>query len=622
MAYYDTSSTRYDWDFEVKIGNPTASKPTTYPCTFIFYFYMVQSSWYKNIAWNVSFNLGGTTKTFHTTKHTAKIDLAAKTKYKMGEWTEEMDLFGYRFNASTITAKCSFTCDSPNGTPAKSKQQESKTVSIPANAKKITAASVSLQDNGNNTATITLTQGAGTAPNTVASTWCKYKFNNSSEQTISTTQTIAIPEGGTKLEVIEVATQGKLGDIAYGEKKSVNVQYYSKPQPPIDLTILPNNNNTVSITAIRGNDGINNKSTGLEIFYTIDGSKPTSESEKYTGSFSIGNDVVVYAMARTVGTYTGNNNEYYYSQPIYAFTGVTARSNPGHPTNLQIVNNANNTFYIQCQVGKDGLNNTATGVAIYYTTDGSTPSIGSSKLLTLRGSSDDIVKSSDIAIDINNVTDDLILNVKAMARTIGSISGYLYSQNNPSVDCSVEYYKRAVLDTPNIIYDNKLTKKSMLRVKHSATVYSFTRFTAYTLDLFWKDLLIGSKYYKLSNKANGNKDGKVYSQEDSIDLASYNGTSINNNGETIVVTMNKDDPIKVGIRYSILPIKNDSEVNPDYSLGGDALSDEYIIQSSGIMRVNQNNNWYEGQVWVNVGGVWKEATDVFVNVGNIWKESV
>ena len=135
-------------------------------------------------------------------------------------------------------------------------------------------------------------------------------------------------------------------------------------------------------------------------------------------------------------------------------------------------------------------------------------------------------------------------------------------------------------------------------------------------------MLIGSKYYELSDEANGNKDGKVYSQEDSIDLASYNGTSINNNGETIVVTMNKDDPIKVGIRYSILPIKNDSEVNPDYSLGGDALSDEYIIQSSGIMRVNQNNNWYEGQVWVNVGDVWKEATDVFVNVDNIWKESI
>ena len=40
------------------------------------------------------------------------------------------------------------------------------------------------------------------------------------------------------------------------------------------------------------------------------------------------------------------------------------------------------------------------------------------------------------------------------------------------------------------------------------------------------------------------------------------------------------------------------------------------------MRVHVNDNWYEGQVWINVNGVWKEATDVFVKQENIWKESV
>lgn len=40
------------------------------------------------------------------------------------------------------------------------------------------------------------------------------------------------------------------------------------------------------------------------------------------------------------------------------------------------------------------------------------------------------------------------------------------------------------------------------------------------------------------------------------------------------------------------------------------------------MRVKQNDSWYEGQVWVNVDGIWREATDVLLNVDGSWKESV
>jgi hypothetical protein len=40
------------------------------------------------------------------------------------------------------------------------------------------------------------------------------------------------------------------------------------------------------------------------------------------------------------------------------------------------------------------------------------------------------------------------------------------------------------------------------------------------------------------------------------------------------------------------------------------------------MRVNIDQHWCEGQVWVNINGVWKEAADVFVNYDNQWLESV
>jgi hypothetical protein len=63
-------------------------------------------------------------------------------------------------------------------------------------------------------------------------------------------------------------------------------------------------------------------------------------------------------------------------------------------------------------------------------------------------------------------------------------------------------------------------------------------------------------------------------------------------------------------------------VNEEYPLGGNVFSTECIIQSNGVMRVNVGGTWHEGQVWINVNGDWKEATDVFVNVDGKWKESV
>ena len=51
-------------------------------------------------------------------------------------------------------------------------------------------------------------------------------------------------------------------------------------------------------------------------------------------------------------------------------------------------------------------------------------------------------------------------------------------------------------------------------------------------------------------------------------------------------------------------------------------SSEYTIENAGVMQVNVNGAWKEGQVFVNVDGAWKEAESVYTNVNGSWKESI
>ena len=82
--------------------------------------------------------------------------------------------------------------------------------------------------------------------------------------------------------------------------------------------------------------------------------------------------------------------------------------------------------------------------------------------------------------------------------------------------------------------------------------------------------------------------------------------------------LKKDDEIYAKVTYVV----NDGMGNNLVRNYDIPVSDNYLIESSGVMRVNVNDSWREGQVWTNVDGVWKEATDVFTNVNGEWKESV
>ena len=351
----------------------------------------------------------------------------------------------------------------------------------------------------------------------------------------------------------------------------------------------------------------NNAPTGVEFYYTLDGSEPTKQSNKYIGPFEIQKDATVHAMAMTVGTYTGNNYSYYYSSPVYSNgVDITAYSIPHEPQNLQIVDKKNNSFYISCEVGNSGYNNTAVGVEIYYTLDGSEPTL-SSQCIKMQGSS-----GTKVETNILYVAKDT--SIKAFARTLGSVDNYLYSNMSPTISGTILYYQTPIIYTPTITYDKKLIKKSTINIKQHVYLYKNSELMSCKIGLYKNnnnnELAIDE--IPIDNIDTVNDDLKRENVELDIeykyDLSKFE--------------VRKNDEIYVKLIYDIQNGAGENIVNSENT----PSSPMYLIESSGIIRVHiiQNNidKWYEGQVWIKVGENWKEATDVFVNVNGNWKESV
>ncbi len=102
--------------------------------------------------------------------------------------------------------------------------------------------------------------------------------------------------------------------------------------------------------------------SGASIYYTTDGSTPTTGSTKYTGAFQVSSDTTVQAIASASGYLQSA-----VSSATYAFNTQTAvpQFSPaaGSYTTTQSVT----------------LSDSTSGAVIYYTTDGSTPTTSSTK---------------------------------------------------------------------------------------------------------------------------------------------------------------------------------------------------------------------------------------------------
>ena len=481
---------------------------------------------------------------------------------------------------------------------------------------------ISINDNGDNTATISGVISKEGSNNPVVSSTLYYTTNGDEPQIISdSTQTIkkVVLEpnesggysykialdtiGGTTVKAM-VCCIGEHGDELNIQKESVALRY-EKPTPPSNIKIIIIDDN-VTITADPGKNVSNNPVTGIKIQYKYNITEkwndyiypfPKDKGENY-----------IYIQACSIGTYTGpfkddkGQEEFLYSNWATANCDISSGgdgenieiySSPGKPS-IQIQDNENNSYQFNVTIGNNGINNNSSGVEIYYTRDGSEPSEKSNKI-ALYGS-----EFEDLASEIFYI--EKSLTVKARARTTGLNEKHLYSEWSPVDQKNIIYYKKPDIKIPQIDYIDKLTKKSVITVHQDITIYDKTAWEQYTINIYKNN-----EHIKSLSKTPTDEEIQAGKVEYEINLKNLSG-----------IKFSKGDKIKFEIIHDVRDGAGNNLAN-NITI---PQSQDYIIQSSGVMRVNVDGKWYEGQVWVKTETGWKEATDVFVNVDGAWKESV
>lgn len=606
MAFNTNDPSKWLFDFD---ATPSWKGGETYTFHFTFSLYRPNSTtYYYGLTWNINFYVNGVWHSY-TYKNPNKVTVAARTWYTVCEFWKDIAIPGYSTNNRSIATSCTFTSD---GSPASGSGEKVATLS--PNATTAGQTVFEIIENGDNTFDYKGTVGAAGTNNNVynAYIYCNmnkndYPIDHTSPGCIGKWACAADNQynGGKTFEVnawgpisftedVNIKARSYTVD-ALGQRPTYTTQaalwFFSKPGMP-KLDITNTDNNIVTITATKGDDGSHNRSQSVEIEY-----KTTGDWQAYTEPITINQNTTVYARARTVGEYPGKNNMFKYSDWSTDNTSVSAYSKPGTPT-VQVVDNGNNTFCFEVQAGNNGDNNNISqSVEISYKTN---TSQSFTKVL-IPCTYGEKRKSGNF-----NINRDTI--VMWQARTRGSYTGgnssYLYSNTILSNSKVIIYYQKPSIEgSPIIEYNKKLTKKSTITISQSINVFKNTKFESYSVYLYHNNIQCYSQNIKENNVTE--KTNKEYKIQHSLNLKDIPNHKFK-----------KGDQIYAKIIYNIQDGAGNNLMQFDESISG-----TYTIESSGIMRVNVNNNWYEGQVWVNVGGIWKEATDVFVKQENVWKES-
>ena len=123
--------------------------------------------------------------------------------------------------------------------------------------------------------------------------------------------------------------------------------------------ILPAGGTYTTVQTITMTDS----TVGAKIFYTTDGSTPTTSSAQYTAPFTISQSETVRAIATVTG---------YSQSPVTAVTYTINLTLAAQP----VISPAGGTY---TTIQTATITDTTTGATIYYTTDGSTPTANSTK---------------------------------------------------------------------------------------------------------------------------------------------------------------------------------------------------------------------------------------------------
>ena len=171
-----------------------------------------------------------------------------------------------------------------------------------------------------------------------------------------------------------------------------------KPQLPTPVISLATGTYTGAQTVT-----LSLSQTGIPIYYTLDGSTPTAASPVYTGPINVATTTTISAIAIASA----------YTPSAVAVSMITISGQVQPPT----ASPAPGT-YVQLAALSVTLADTTPGSTIYYTTDGSTPTTGST------------VYSGPISVSGNETIKTL---VTALGYTPSAISSFSYTIMSPTV---------------------------------------------------------------------------------------------------------------------------------------------------------------------------------------------
>ena len=161
------------------------------------------------------------------------------------------------------------------------------------------------------------------------------------------------------------------GYALYRYEDRDNVVYTHSCAVPIDGDYCANCKNAVpgiSVSAAIGSKSavLSHTGSGVTIYYTLDGTEPTTSSRVYSGPITVTSTTTLKAKA--VGGQFSDGNVLTYKLSIP----------PVETPKASVASGLSNGEYIQ-KGGKVALSSATSGAVLYYTTDGSDPTVNSTK---------------------------------------------------------------------------------------------------------------------------------------------------------------------------------------------------------------------------------------------------
>jgi hypothetical protein len=242
---------------------------------------------------------------------------------------------------------------------------------------------------------------------------------------------------------VPVVTNGKVY-VGTGNQVDVYGLLNQEQQAPAPV-IAPSGGSYGAAQQITMTDSV----SGATIYYTLDGSTPTTSSTKYvSGGFQLSTDATVQAIASATG---------YLQSPVasatYSFTTQTPAPQfsptPGSYTGAQSVT----------------ITDTNTGATIYYTTDGSTPTTSSTKYTgAITVSSTTVINAIAVYSGLTNsavATGSYIVQIPGtsinFANGFASVAGLTLNGSATNVDDSRLQLTTGVAEQTGSVFYNTLT---------------------------------------------------------------------------------------------------------------------------------------------------------------------